>query len=202
MTRTLVHLVRHGEVENPGRVLYGRLPDYHLSARGQRMAERLGEYFSGHDLAAVTASPMERAQETAAPIARAHNTMVRTDSRLIEAGNHFEGSTIGSNPQQLLNPKYWHLLVNPLRPSWGESYDSIAARMMTAAGAARKFAEGREIVLVSHELCVWTARQFAEGNRLWHDPRKRECRLASVTTLTYHGDALSSVAYAEPCADL
>lgn len=202
MTRTLVHLVRHGEVENPGRVLYGRMPGYHLSARGRAMADRLAEYFEGHDLAAVTASPMERAQETAEPTARAHGVPVRTDSRLLEAGNHFEGSTIGSNPRQLLHPKYWGLLVNPFRPSWGESYTSIATRMMEAVEAAREFASGHEIVLVSHELCVWTARSYVEGRRLWHDPRRRECALASVTTLTYHDDTLASVAYAEPCADL
>lgn len=202
MTRTIVHLVRHGEVENPDRLLYGRLPEYHLSARGQRMAERLGEYFAGNDLAAVTASPLERAQETAAPIARAHDMQVRSDERLIEAGNHFQGTPIGSRPAQLLNPRYWHLLVDPLRPSWGESYDSIAQRMSAAIDAARDFAHGREIVLVSHELCVWTARRHAEGRRLWHDPRRRECTLASVTTLTYHDDVLSSLAYSEPCADL
>lgn len=202
MTRTIVHLVRHGEVENPGRVLYGRMPGYHLSERGRRMADRLGEYFAGADLAAVTASPMERAQETAAPTAAATGVQVRTDERLIEAGNHFEGTTIGSNPRQLLNPKYWHLLVDPLRPSWGESYDSIAARMSAAIDSARAFAEGHEIVLVSHELCVWTARRHAEGRHLWHDPRKRECALASVTSLTFRGEEMTSLSYAEPCADL
>lgn len=202
MTRTIVHLVRHGEVENPGRVLYGRMPGYHLSERGRRMADRLGEYFAGTDLAAVTASPMERARETAAPTAAATGVQVRTDERLIEAGNHFEGTTIGSNPRQLLNPRYWHLLVDPLRPSWGESYDSIAARMSAAIASARAFAEGHEIVLVSHELCVWTARRHAEGRHLWHDPRKRECALASVTSLTFRGEEMTSLSYAEPCADL
>ncbi|WP_040157510.1 histidine phosphatase family protein [Mobilicoccus massiliensis] len=202
MTRTLVHLVRHGEVENPGRVLYGRLPGYHLSARGRRMAERLAEYFHGADLAAVTASPMERAQETAAPTARDHGLEVRTDSRLIEAGNHFEGSTIGSNPRQLLHPKYWGMLLNPFLPSWGESYESVARRMTAAVEAARDFAAGHEIVLVSHELPVWTLRSSVEGRRLWHDPRRRECTLASVTTLAYHGKDLTSLTYVEPCADL
>ena len=202
MTRTLVHLVRHGEVENPDRVLYGRMPGYHLSARGRAMADRLVDHFDGRDLAAVTASPMERAQETARPTAAAHGVPVRTDSRLLEAGNHFEGSTIGSNPRQLLHPKYWGLLVNPFAPSWGESYTAIARRMMEAVEAARQFASGREIMLVSHELCVWTARSHLEGRHLWHDPRRRECALASVTTLTYHDDTLASVTYAEPCADL
>lgn len=202
MTRTLVHLVRHGEVENPDRVLYGRMPGYHLSQRGRAMADCLAEYFEGHDLAAVTASPMERAQETAEPTARAHGVSVRSDARLLEAGNHFEGSTIGSNPRQLLHPKYWGLIVNPFLPSWGESYSAIAARMMDAIEAARVFAEGREIMLVSHELCVWTARSHVEGRSLWHDPRKRECALGSVTTLAYHDDALTSVTYSEPCGDL
>jgi broad specificity phosphatase PhoE len=69
---TVVHLLRHGEVHNPEGVLYGRLPGYQLSERGQQMALRAAEALSGHDIAVVTASPLERAQQTAAPIAAVH----------------------------------------------------------------------------------------------------------------------------------
>ena len=63
---TVVHLLRHGEVHNPNHVLYGRLPGYHLSANGRMMAAAAADYFDGRPVAAVFASPLERAQETGA----------------------------------------------------------------------------------------------------------------------------------------
>ena len=66
---TVVHLLRHGEVHNPNDVLYGRLPDYHLSANGRIMAAAAADYFEGRPVAAIFASPLERAQETAQPVA-------------------------------------------------------------------------------------------------------------------------------------
>jgi broad specificity phosphatase PhoE len=61
---------------------------------------------------------------------------------------------------------------------------------------------GHEAVIVSHQLPIWVTRLAVEGRRLWHDPRKRECSLASLTTFTYEDDAIVSVAYSEPAADL
>ncbi|HUR72927.1 MAG TPA: histidine phosphatase family protein, partial [Sporichthya sp.] len=57
---TIVHVVRHGEVFNPEGVLYGRLPGYHLSELGVKMAERIAETFAGADIAALVSSPLER----------------------------------------------------------------------------------------------------------------------------------------------
>lgn len=199
---TAVHLVRHGEVDNPDQVLYGRLPGYHLSELGRQMAERVAEHFAGHDIAAVVASPLERAQETAQPIAAAHGLPVGSDERLIEAGNHFEGLAFGVGDGSLRHPRHWRYLVNPVRPSWGEPYQQIAARVLGAVAHARARADGREAVLVSHQLPVWVTRLYLEGRRLWHDPRKRQCSLASVTTLTYIGRELVGITYSEPAADL
>ncbi len=199
---TVVHLVRHGEVHNPTGVLYGRLPDYHLSERGRQMAEALAEYFSRRDVAIVTASPLERAQETAQPVAAAHGLPVGTDVRLIEAGNHFQGMTFGVGDGSLRHPAHWKYLRNPFRPSWGEPYQVQAARMLAAMADARDSALGREAVLVSHQLPVWTARSFVEGRRLWHDPRRRQCSLASVTCFTYDGVDIVAVDYVEPAAHL
>lgn len=200
--RTVVHLMRHGEVHNPTKVLYGRLPEFHLSELGVQMAELVGEHLSGHDVRLVVASPLERAQETAAPIARAHGVPIRTDSRIIEAGNYFEGVQFGVGEGSLRNPRNWWLVRNPLRPSWGEPYTRIAARMVAAVDAARAHAPGGDIVLVSHQLPVWTVRRHLQGERLWHDPRDRECTLASLTSLTYDGDELVSIDYSEPAASL
>jgi broad specificity phosphatase PhoE len=199
---TVVHLMRHGEVHNPEGVLYGRLPGYRLSTLGLEMAETVARFLAGHDVVHVVASPLERAQETAAPIAAAHDLPVETDDRLIEAGNRFEGKTFGVGDGALSRPAVWRYLVNPFTPSWGEPYEAIARRMLGAIASARAAAEGHEAVLVSHQLPVWTVRNKLEGRHLWHDPRKRECSLASLTSLTYAGDDLTSVAYSEPAGDL
>jgi broad specificity phosphatase PhoE len=201
-TQTIVHLLRHGEVHNPQGVLYGRLPGYHLSERGQKMAAMVAAALADRDLAAVIASPMERAQETAGPIADAHGVSIGTDERLIEAGSQFEGMTFGVGDGSLRHPGHWPKLVNPFKPSWGEPYAEIADRMLAAVAAARQAARGHEVLLVSHQSPVWIARLRLEGRRLWHDPRKRQCSLASLTSLIYADDELVTIEYTEPAASL
>ena len=196
--RTVVHLMRHGEVENPEGVLYGRLPGYHLSVRGRQMADVVADHLAGSDLTLVIASPLERAQETAAPIAAGHDLPIMTDAGLIEAGNFFEGKKFGVGDGSLRHPSVWPKLVNPFRPSWGEPYAQIAARMLAVVDRARAEAAGHEAVLVSHQSPVWIARLALEHRRLWHDPRKRQCSLASLTSLTYDDDRLVSIAFSEP----
>ncbi|GLF97434.1 histidine phosphatase family protein [Streptomyces yaizuensis] len=200
--RTVVHLVRHGEVDNPEGVLYGRRPGYHLSELGRRMADRVSEHLAGRDITHVVASSLERAQETAAPIADTHGLSLATDDRLIEAGNVFEGKTFGVGDGALRRPGNWRHLTNPFRPSWGEPYLDQVARMMAALDTARSAASGHEAVCVSHQLPIWIVRSFVERRRLWHDPRRRQCTLASLTTFTFEDDRIVSVGYAEPARDL
>lgn len=200
--RTVVHLLRHGEVFNPGKILYGRLPGYHLSARGRKMADLVAEYLSGRDITAVVASPLERAQETAQPLAAILDLDVGTDLRLTEAANSFEGETFGVGDSSLLHPGAWWRLRNPFRPSWGEPYVQIVARMLAATEDARDRALGHEVVLVSHQLPIWIVRRAAEGRRLWHDPRRRECALASLTSLEFDGEDLVNLVYSEPSTGL
>ncbi len=201
---TQIHLVRHGEVYNPDGVLYGRASGYHLSDKGQAMARRLGYWFSRYDLAALSTSPLERAQETMAPIAAAHsNVDVHIDDRLIEADNAFEGQIFGRCNKALLNPKNWYLLRNPLRPSWGEPYRLIAQRMKTAiVQMAIELEPGSHAVMVSHQLPIWIARLSAEGKSYIHDPRRRQCTVASVTTFRFDGPQFAGITYAEPARDL
>ena len=199
---TVVHVMRHGEVENPEGVLYGRLPGYHLSELGRRMADRVAEHLAERDITHVVASPLERAQETAAPIGKAHGLDVAVDERLIEAANAFQGKTFGVGDGALRRPANWRHLTNPFRPSWGEPYIDQVVRMMGALGAARDAARGHEAVCVSHQLPIWIVRSFVERRRLWHDPRKRQCTLASLTSFTYRGDKIVSVGYSEPARDL
>jgi len=200
--RSVVHLLRHGEVHNPEGVLYGRLPGYRLSELGELMAERAAEALSDHDIAAVVSSPMERAQQTATPVARVHGHDIITEPLAIEADNVFEGQRVSVGDGVLRQPRTWRHLWNPFRPSWGEPYDDVAARMRQAIDNARALVPGREAVLVSHQLPIWIARLDAEGRRLWHDPRTRQCTLASLTSLTFEEDQLVAITYTEPSRDL
>jgi broad specificity phosphatase PhoE len=199
---TVVHLMRHGEVHNPEGVLYGRLPGYQLSDLGRKMAERVAEHLAKADIAHVGASPLERAQETAQPIADAHGLTVAVDGRLIEADNVFEGLTFGVGDGALTRPRHWRHLRNPFRPSWGEPYRAQALRVLAAMAVARDAARGHEAVLVSHQLPIWITRTQVEGRRLWHDPRRRQCSLASLTSFTYRDDEIVAVTYTEPARDL
>ena len=200
--RTVVHLLRHGEVYNPEGVLYGRLPGYRLSDLGEQMAERAAEALSGRDITVVISSPLERAQQTAVPVAARHGLEIGTDDRIIEADNVFEGQRVGVGDGVLRQPRTWKHLYNPFTPSWGEPYVEVAGRMRAAVAAARRAAAGHEAVLVSHQLPIWVARLDAEHRRFVHDPRKRQCALASLTSLTFDDDRLVAITYTEPSADL
>jgi broad specificity phosphatase PhoE len=197
-----VHLVRHGEVYNPTGLLYGRLPDYHLSELGRQMADRVAEHLRGRDVVHLRCSPLERAQETMEPIAAALGDLpVTTDGRVIEADNYLQGLKVTASGLAR-RPQTWWLFRNALKPTWGEPYTEIVARMRLALRDAAATAEGHEAVIVSHQLPIWMARCDAEGRRLAHDPRRRECTLASVTSFTFLDGRVADVAYAEPAGDL
>lgn len=200
--KTIVHLLRHGEVYNPGGILYGRLPGFHLSEDGVLMAKAAADWFAGRDVVALFSSPMERAQETAQPLAETFGLLVTVDERLIEAANRFEGMRFGHGDASMTRPANWRHMRNPFRPSWGEPYNEIAKRMIAAAATARDAARGREAVCVSHQLPIVIARRKAERRRLWHNPAFRQCSLASVTSFIFEGNRIVGVEYAEPAADL
>ena len=200
---TTVHVARHGEVENPQKILYGRQPGWRLSTRGQEMAKVLGEWSKGIDLGALHVSPLQRAQETAAPIAKAHGIEITTDERLIEAGNIFEGKSFEPGSGILKHPSAWRHLYNPWKPSWGEPYEEQINRMLAAVFAANKAANGKDAIVVSHQLPIWILRSAIEGRSLLHDPRKRLCTLASVTSIHFDDEGvISGVSYAEPAGHL
>src|ERR1700722_19080157 len=194
---TVVHLLRHGEVHNPNHVLYGRLPGYHLSANGRMMAEAAADYFDGRPVAAVFASPLERAQETAQPVAARLGLQIIADDRVLESGSGLEGKP-ASLPSLAVNPLNWKYLWTPFLPSWGEPYTEVVARVRQVVDRAREAARGQEAVCVSHQLPIWVSRLAAEHRRLWHNPNSRQCALGSVTSLSFDGDELTGVSYAVP----
>jgi broad specificity phosphatase PhoE len=199
--RAIVHLVRHGEVDNPDHILYARLPGFHLSEAGRVMAKAAADFLAGRDVTVLRSSPMERALETAEPFAAEFGLPVVVDDRLIEAANRFEGLRFAVGDGALRQPRYWRYLCNPFRPSWGEPYTEVAARMLAAVRDAAAEARGHEAVCVSHQLPIWVTRCSVLGRRLWHDPRRRQCALGSVTSLTLVGDQVTGVAYHEPSGD-
>lgn len=194
MSRTVVHLLRHGEVHNPEGILYGRLPGFRLSERGIRQADRVAAYLSDHDVVYVATSPLLRARQTAAPVAARHGLQPVIDEGLIEAGNIFEGT----RTPIIRDPRNWPRLRNPFRPSWGEPYREIAERMLAAVERARHQAAGHEAVCVSHQLPICALIRHLAGQRLWHDPRRRRCSLASLTSLVFYDETLHEMIYSQP----
>ena len=199
---TIVHLVRHGEVHNPDRILYGRLPGYRLSERGRNMAHATAVDLVDHDVVYLAASPLQRAQETARPFAEKLGLEVQTDERIIEAGNDLQGLHIKGVRSALWNPKRWPMLKNPTVPSWGEPYQEIADRMWEAVDAAREKARGHEAVLVTHQLPIVMIQRDVQGLPLAHNPADRQCELASVTSLVFDGGQLTDIFYSEPAQEI
>lgn len=202
MPANLIHLVRHGEVHNPQGVLYGRIPGYHLSELGHKMAEVAAESLEGHPITALYASPLQRAQESAQPWSDRFGLDIVTEDRIIEPTNKFEGKTFEFGPQVLLRPQSWPWVVNPWLPSWGEPFASVADRMLAAIEDAWSNADGGEVVMVSHQMPIVMVQRYVSGRRLPHDPRKRRCSLSSITTLERRDDVFVEVGYSEPAADL
>jgi broad specificity phosphatase PhoE len=191
-------------VFNPERVLYGRLPNYRLSDLGLKMAEAaaLDLQKRSRPISRVIASPLQRAQESAQPIATLFALPIDTDERIIEPTNHFEGSPMRGPGGALRKPRNWPYLINPMRPSWGEPFQRVADRMLAAIEDAWASVDDGDVVLVSHQLPIWMVHRALAGERLAHDPRKRRCDLSSITTLERRGDRFVETGYANPAAPL
>ena len=218
MSATTIHFVRHGKVYNPDHLLYERLPDFHLSDLGRRMAQATATYLAKNPqtntIAAVYSSPLDRTRETAGAILDALNPVreacgeapltLTTDERVIEAGNEFRGKRIGHGEGALWKNGNWKLVRNLWKPSWGESYQSIAHRMQDFA--LEKVAEypGKQIVVVSHESPIWSYRHMLETGHPEHNMLLRHTALASITSITYDCNTgkIMSITYADPAADV
>ena len=214
MTATTINFVRHGKVYNPDHLLYERLPGFHLSESGRRMAQATGRYMAANPqtntTAAVYSSPLDRTRETADAILLELNRLraergqqqleLLTDPRLIEARNEFRGKRIGHGDGALWRPENLRLVRNLWRPSWGESYRSIANRVQNFALEKVDEHPGEQIVVVTHESPIWSYRHMLETGRPEHNMLLRKTALASVTSITYDNathDVLS-ITYADP----
>jgi broad specificity phosphatase PhoE len=196
-----IHLVRHGEVNNPERILYGRLDGFGLTDRGHQMAEAVADNFSDHPIRRVISSPLLRARQTAEPLAAFHGLASESDERVIEGTNVFEGTRVNAR-RIITHPGLWRHLVNPLRPTWGEAYRAIAARMLIAMDEAWQSVSDGEIVIVSHQLPIWMVHRSVAHRPLPHSPSARRCTLASVTTFDRFDGRWREVGYEEPAKAL
>ena len=201
--QTIVHLLRHGEVHNPDGVLYGRMDGFHLSELGQQMARRVAATIGDRDIVHLRTSPLERAQETLAPLAARLGITPQVDPRVIESGNKFQGVNFSAGAMTFVKrPSLLRYMYNPFRPSWGEPYDEIAGRMVAAVHDARDAAVGHEAVVVSHQLPIWTTRLFLEKRSYLHHPKTRQCTLCSLTSVVFDDDRMVQLRYSEPAGDL
>ena len=207
MPATTIHFVRHGEVENPNHVLYERLPGFHLSNRGLKMAQATAKYIATvpqmRGISAIYSSPLERTQETAQQIANALQIgPIILDNRLIEAENNFRGKRIGYGEGALWKNNNWKLVSNLWKPSWGESYKSIAARVGDFAREQVKNHPGEQIVAVTHESPIWSYRHLLETGHAEHNMLLRKTALASITSITYDCTNMNvlSITYMDPAA--
>jgi broad specificity phosphatase PhoE len=202
---TRLHLVRHGEVFNPEAVLYGRLPGFKLSERGAAMAllasaELLG---AGRPVRRLISSPLERARESAKPISEALGLSIESVDGFTEAWSHLEGGRFAMNLSILAMPRAWRYLVNPFKPSWGEPFAHVAERTLAELRIVGAEAdEPGDVVVVSHQLPIWLMHRQAQGQPLFHDPRKRRCALSSITSFEWRDGELVEVEYREPARSL
>ncbi len=199
-----IHLVRHGEVFNPQGVLYGRLPGYGLSDLGRRMARAAADDLLSRkrSVGALVSSPLQRAQQSAEPIAATFDLEIVLDDRAIEPDNRFEGRRMRGREGALRDVRTWTYLVNPWEPSWGEPFRSIAGRMLHAMDDAWDSTDGGDAVIVSHQLPIWIMHRRAVGRSLAHDPRRRRCALSSITTFERRAGRYIEVGYRDPAAGL
>ncbi len=198
-----IHLVRHGEVYNPSGVLYGRLPNFHLSDTGKQMAEAAAKELKiqGFNIKGIFSSPLIRAQESAKPIEELFGLDAKTDEDLIEPWNVFEGRKL-SVKAVAIRPHWWWHFRNPARPAWGESFIDIIARMNEAMLRAAETVQSGDVVLVTHQLPIWVMHLHTSGEKLMHDPRKRRCSLSSITSFELVDGKLTEIGYLEPAKNL
>jgi broad specificity phosphatase PhoE len=172
--KTILYLVRHGEVHNPDRVIYGRLPGFPLSERGRRQAHKLGKFLSSREVTAIYASPLARAQETASIVSSyVENLPVVREELLLEVHSpHIEGK-----PFRLADEMHWDFYQRKFYRRGQERKVDLWKRMKQAIDKARQRHQGKSVVLVSHgdPIMLTIARFLRKPFLAWEgDPFHRE----------------------------
>ncbi len=201
---TLIYLVRHGSVQNPQGVLYGRLPGFHLSEEGKAQAAAAAEALRGVPLAALYSSPQTRAVETAEAILRCHQKLapVRLTDLLNEVYTPYQGKVLAD-----LRRPGWDLYAG-VKPPY-ENPAEILARVQRFLAQVRQEYPGQQVAGVTHGDPISFTILWAKGEKDLH-ARHHLDRLgladhypapASITTLTYKTedpDEVPEVKYVRP----
>lgn len=198
-----IHLIRHGEVHNPGQVLYGRLPHFRLSERGHEMAELAAQTIASQkrSVSAIVASPLLRTRESAEHLQAKLGIDIVTDQRVIEPFNIFEGRKLSAK-HIALRPHLIYHLRNPNKPTWGEPYEEVLKRMLDAITEINSSVNEGDAIIVTHQLPIVMVQRHLAGLPLAHNPKKRQCSLSSITTLEMRNGKLAQVDYLEPASAL
>lgn len=198
MARSIAHLVRHGEVHNPGHIVYASLPGFGLSTRGRKQATRAAEYLAEREIALIASSPLERAQETAGIIATRLRLPIVTDERLTEwaLGEHWSGVAWDELPDRFPGELDAYLEHPESLDFSPESLDDLADRV---GKVVRELVDGLEgdAVFVSHQDPIQASRlamtcrslRMLQSNKPGH---------SSVVSLSRSGDAWAETSYWEP----
>lgn len=164
---TLVLLVRHGQTPTTGKLLPGRAPGLHLADAGIKQAEAVAERIAGlKKVDAIYASPLERARETAAPIARTLGLRTKIDKGLLEC--EF-GDWTGAELSKLMKLPEWSTVQrapSTFRFPNGESFTEMQNRMVSTLDDLRKAHPGGIVICVSHADPIKAAVAHAMGTHL------------------------------------
>jgi probable phosphomutase (TIGR03848 family) len=164
---TIILFVRHGQTPTTGKVLPGRAPGLHLADTGREQARAVAERIATlKNVDAVYSSPLERARETAAPIAAARRLRVRIDRGLLECDF---GQWTGCDLKRLVKLPEWRTVQrypSGFRFPGGESFAEMSARMCDTTIRLREAHPGGIVVAVSHADPIKAAVADALGTHL------------------------------------
>lgn len=217
---TTLYFVRHGKVENPGKVVYERLPGFHLSDFGRRQIHATAQWMSTQPqivrASAFYSSPLDRTMDTAHIVLEAVNRAressdyqlpalgIQTDDRLLEAQNRYRGLRINHGEAAWYRHGNLWKFLDLKTPGWGEPYTHIAERMEDFAFQIADQYAGKCVIVVSHESPIWTLRHILTTGHASSNVLTRHTALGSVTGLTIETGThrLLDVTYADPAKDV
>ena len=201
---TLISLIRHGQVHNPGRLFYGRMPGYGLSNAGYSEAKQAARFLSKKPLTALFSSPLLRSRQTANEIATFHGSLRIKISRLLnEVNSAFEGQ-----PMRLIESQYGEVYASD-DPKFDQPYDIFNRSRRFIAKILRHYA-GQHVAAVTHgDIIAYTLIGFSDLP-INAESKTRLKRLGisdaypatgSVTTLSYSAGSFSknpAIYYSRP----
>ena len=188
---TTIHLIRHGEVHNPEKIYYGRLPGFYLSDCGRLQAAATAQLLTTHKLDAIYTSPMERAIETAEIIVQQQDGLALQESDTIkEVYSPFDGQPISS-----MVARTWDIYSGTEAPY--EQPADVLKRVLDYVDQVRQQHSGQRVALVTHGDIVMFMTLWANALPLHAETTQNfypeYLGHASISTCTYRTDAAAEI---------